>query len=146
MIPDQEEKMIFSSAADAVLIPDQIIYYHEGSKTVFNKDNSKFAPIVKMTKNRAASARDSIKAAILESELEEMKQKQNGLLEFVYANNVEAYWAPYPDKNIQIKLVYNSIWFPLSGEFRNYMIIWSFTGGPIGPLESPDEILTYLNQ
>jgi hypothetical protein len=127
---------------DLLKLPDKIIYYHRRKETVFNKADLKFDNIIKMTKSRLGTTLYMAMTAMTESEI--VARKQKGAIEFVYTNNVELNYKPIANEDFQYKFVYNSLLFPLSGDWNEYMIFLPLQKGPLGPLKSPDELLKYL--
>jgi hypothetical protein len=127
---------------DLLKLPDKIIYYHRRKETVFNKADLKFDNIIKMTKSRLGTTLYMALTAMTESEI--VARKQKGAIEFVYTNNVELNYKPIANEDFQYKFVYNSLLFPLSGDWNEYMIFLPLQKGPLGPLKSPDELLKYL--
>lgn len=132
-------------AADLIAVPDQIIYYHQGKETIIDKDNIKFQNIMSMTINRADNVKDIYKRAISNSDIETLKQ-HNDVLEFSYSKEVEASWRPpHVTTDFQYTFKYNTILFPLSGEWNKFMIFLPIQNGPLGPMGSADELQKYLN-
>lgn len=127
---------------DLLKLPDKIIYYHRRKETVFNKADLKFDNIIKMTKSRLGTTLYMALTAMTESEI--VARKQKGAIEFVYTNNVELNYKPIANEDFQYKFVYNSLLFPLSGDWNEYMIFLPLQKGPLGPLKFPDELLKYL--
>ena len=130
-------------AADLIAIPDKIIYYHQGKENIIQKGDVKFDNIIKMSKSRVGKV-DMYKSAILKSDIETQKQT-NDVVELVYSKNIEANFKPNVDNAFQYKFVYNSLFFPLSGNQNNWLIFLPIQSGPLGPLKSGDELLKYLN-
>ncbi|MDR3601980.1 MAG: hypothetical protein P4L49_16075 [Desulfosporosinus sp.] len=128
---------------DLIEIPDKVIYYHRRKETVFNKADLKFDNIIKMTKSRLGTTLYMALTVMKESEI--VARKQKGAIEFVYTNNIELNYKPRANEDFQYKFVYNSLFFPLSGDWNQYMIFLPLQKGPLGPLKSPDELLKYLN-
>ena len=142
----EENTIVTEHAADLITIPDKIIFYHQGKETLIDKDNTKFQKIVSMAVDRANTVKDISKMAISESDIGTLRQ-QNDVLEFSYSKEVEVNWRP-PNvtTDFQYKFKYNSILFPLSGEWNKFMIFLPIQNGPIGPMGPADEIQKYLNQ
>jgi len=127
---------------DLLKIPDKIIYYHRRKETVFNKADLEFDNIIKMTKSRLGTTLYKSLTAMTEYEI--VARKQKGAIEFVYTNNVELNYKPIANEDFQYKFVYNSLLFPLNGDWNEFMIFLPLQSGPLGPLKSPVELLKYL--
>lgn len=127
---------------DLLKIPDKIIYFHQGNETVINKGDLKFDNIITMTKSRLSTTCDMFQTGMTESEI--VAQKQKSAIEFVYTNNVEVNYKPRANVDFQYKFVYNSLLFPLNGDWNEYIIFLPLQSGPLGPLKSPDDLLKYL--
>jgi len=140
----EEWNTISNNVADLLKIPDKIIYYHRRKKTVFNKADLKFDNIIKMTKSRLGTTLNMALTGMTEFEI--VARKQKGAIEFVYTNNVEVNYKPIASDNedFRYKFVYNSLLFPLSGDWNEFMIFLPLQSGPLGPLKSPDELIKYL--
>jgi len=97
-----------------------------------------------MTQSRLGTTLNMALTGMTESEI--VARKQKGAIEFVYTNNVEVNYKPIASDNedFRYKFVYNSLLFPLSGDWNEFMIFLPLQSGPLGPLKSPDELLKYL--
>ena len=142
----EEWNTISNNVVDLLKIPNKIIYYHRRKETIINKTDLKFDNIIKMTKSRLGTTLNKALTAMTESEIVACKQK--GAIEFVYTNNVEVNYKPIESDNedFRYKFVYNSLLFPLSGDWNEFMIFLPLQSGPLGPLKSPDELLKYLKK
>ena len=97
-----------------------------------------------MTKSRLGTTLNMALTAMTESEI--LARKQKGAIEFVYTNNVALNYKPIASDNedFRYKFVYNSLLFPLNGDWNEFMIFLPLQSGPLGPLKSPVELLKYL--
>jgi len=137
-----EWKIITNNGVALLKVPDKIIYFHRRKETVINKADLKFDNIIKMTKSRLGTTLNMSLTGMTESEI--VARKQKGAIEFVYTNNVEVNYKPIANNDFQYKFVYNSLLFPLSGDWNEFMIFLPLQKGPLGPLKSPVELLKYL--
>ena len=145
-LSEKEEPIItYTSASDLITIPDKIIYYHQGNQTIINKNDGKFDNIIKMTRNRASNVKDVAKSAISQSDIKTLKEN-NDTLEFVYSKNIAVNWKNNVSYDFLYKFEYNSIIFPLAGDWNKFMIFSPKSPGPLGSMASADELLKYLNQ
>lgn len=148
----KEENTITTVSAtnptELIAIPDQVIYYHQGKANVIDKDNIKFQKIVSMAINRTANVKDIAKLGMTKSDIETLKQHDD-VLEFSYAKEIEAKWAPYTANDLssdfQYNFKYNAILFPLTGEWNEFMIYLPLQNGPLTPMEPADDLQKYLN-
>ena len=140
-----EQIITYTSASDLITIPDKIIYYHQGNQIILDENNDKFHNIMKMTKDRASNVKDVTKSAISLSDIETLKEN-NDTLEFVYLKNVAVNWKNNVNYDFIYRFEYNSIIFPLTGEWNKFMIFSPKSPGPLGSMASADELLKYLNQ
>jgi hypothetical protein len=131
-------------AADLIAVPDQIIYYHQGKETIIDKSNVKYQNIISMAINRTDSVNDMCQLYISRPEIETLKQN-NDVLEFAYSKEVTAQWKAHADSDFKYKFVYNAILFPLSGDWKKFMIFMPNPSGPIGPMGSAEDLQKYLN-
>ncbi len=127
------------NASELVLEPERIIYWHDGVQTVVKPGAESYAKIVSMAQKRASGARDMYKSMVEDADI---KALQNGsrVLEFQYAQKIQARWHSMDFK-------YDRFFFPLDGEFNNYMLIVDSSGshyGPIGPPDASADLLPYL--
>lgn len=143
LYPFKEEwNIISNNVVDLLKIPDKIIYHHRGKETVINKAHLKFDIIIEMTKSRLGETLQMFKTGMIGSDI--VAQKQKGAIEFVYTNNVEVNYKPIANNDFQYEFVYNSLLFPLSGDWNKFMIFLPIQSGPLGLLKSPDELRKYL--
>ncbi|WP_368294537.1 hypothetical protein [Dehalobacter sp. TBBPA1] len=144
-ISEKEEQTItYANAADLITIPDKIIYYHRGNQTIVDKNN-KFDNILKITKDRASIVKDVSKLAFSQSDIEALKQN-NDVIEYVYLKNVSANWKYDVNSDFIYRFEYNSIIFPLTGEWNDKAIFLPTSPGPLVPMGSADELIKVLNQ
>lgn len=140
----REEKIItYTNAAELIDIPDKIIYYHQGNQITIDKNNDKFDKIVKATKDRVFIANDVYKLAFSQSDLEGLKQK-NDVLEFIYPRAVSVNWKYNADLDFIYSFNYNSIIFPLTGQWNDMVFFLPNSPGPLGLMGSEDELLKLL--
>ncbi|MBK1812827.1 hypothetical protein JHL18_19585 [Clostridium sp. YIM B02505] len=132
-----------SDAEDLIKVPDKIVYYNKGKQTVIDKKNKKFDKIVKLVKARITSANDIYKTAISSRDIEK-QEKSNNVVEFIYTNKITMNWKYGKDNKSDLKLVYNTIVFPLDGQYSKMAIFTPTSAGPIGPLKDPKELLNYI--
>lgn len=132
-----------SDAEDLIKVPDKIVYYNKGKQTVIDKKNKKFDKIVKLVKARVTSANDIYKTAINSKDIEK-QEKSNNVVEFIYTSKITMNWKYGKDNKSDYKFVYNSIVFPLDGQYSKMAIFTPTSAGPIGPLKDPKELLNYI--
>lgn len=141
------EVITYTSVADIIAIPDKIIYYRQGKQTVIDRDNAKFNKVIERVKTRSSSADDATQSYISNSDIERLKQNDDAL-EFIYERNIIVEWKP-PNSSIKdftYKFNYNAILFPLTGEYKKYMLFKPRSPGPIGDMGPADDLLKYLNE
>ncbi|GKU23692.1 hypothetical protein [Clostridium folliculivorans] len=132
-----------SDAEDLIKVPDKIVYFNKGKQTVIDKKNKKFDKIVKLVRARVTSANDIYKTSMTSREIEK-QEKSNNVVEFIYTSKVTMNWKYGKDNKSDCKLVYNSIVFPLDGQYSKMAIFTPTSAGPIGPLKDPKELLNYI--
>lgn len=132
-----------SDAEDLIKVPDKIVYYNKGKQTVIDKKNKKFDKIVKLVKARVTSANDIYKTSISSRDIEK-QEKSNNVVEFIYTSKITMNWKYGKDNKSDCKLVYNSIVFPLDGQYSKMAIFTPTSAGPIGPLKDAKELLNYI--
>lgn len=113
-----------------LMVPDKIIYYHNGNQTVFKKDDEKFDKVIEANKERE---RGELGMA---SGMFEFEEISNTGLTLVYDYSQSGY-AP--------------LFFQLDKNDYNQYFVAQYTSPqdlfatPYGPLAPPDQLLALLN-
>lgn len=132
---------IFSSYYDQVptqklhlmsdlMVPDRIIYYHNGNQTIFRTDDEKFEKIIEVNKQRGQGSLEMTLGMF------DFKIISNTGLTLVYDYDQSGY-AP--------------LFFPLDKNDYNQYVVAQYTSpqdlyaGPYGFLAPPDKLLALLN-
>jgi hypothetical protein len=121
--------------------PEKIIVYKDGKSVIFNSSSKDFNRLLNLTLQRLPLKMSTVQLAIRDDEWELWIQQQPFGMEFVY-NNEQKFE----------KVSYTRLFFQLVSNSNDFSELMFFGNngkvlpGPKGPLESPQELLHYLQK